>query len=164
MAVTYTIKYDKIECSIIIPVLIEHNNHSVLCSALIDTGATVTAISEWIINDLHLPVVNDKISRLITADSRSIRPVVKGNVYISSDLIFKDLELTSIKDSSSDYDLIVGTDILFQTDFSISNFNNHTIFTLRYPSQGEIKYGDVVNHKTDIDNIASRIEDILLST
>lgn len=164
MATTYTIEYDKLEHSIIIPVLIEYNNCVVSCNALVDTGATNCAISDWVAKDLQLPMIEGAVSCLLSADNKSIRPIVRGNIFISSDLSFNNWKITSIKNPCTEYDVIIGTDILSRCDYTISNYNNHTVFSLRYPSQGEVKYGPATDHNADINNLADRFEDRLLST
>ena len=126
---TYTITYDEVQKSIIIPAVLEHNNRAAKVRALVDTGAVASYVMQWVVDGLDFPET--------------------GNIY-------------QVKFGEDD--AIIGMNILSRTDFSISNYNGHTVFSFQLPSQEEIKYGDAFDHETDVKNIMDNIEDQLLST
>lgn len=160
---SYTFTCDEIAKLIIIPVIFEHNNHIMKTKALIDTGAAFSYISQFISDSLSIPQTG-KIYRVQFGEDKADRPSVKTTLILSSDILFENEEFTVLKDEPRLYDAIIGMNILSRTDFSVSNYNGQTIFSFRLPSQGEIKYGDAIDHEVDLKNVMDKIEDALLST
>lgn len=160
---TYTIVYNEVQKSIIIPAILEHNNCTAKVRILVDTGAVANYVMQWIVDGLGFPKTGN-IYQVKFGEDEAIRHSVTANLVLSSNISFTNEEFTVIKSSNRDYDVIIGMDILSHTDYSISNYNGHTIFSFRLPSQGEIKYGDTIDHETDIKNIMDKMEDALLST
>lgn len=153
----YTVVYDEIMRAIIIPVIFKSNTTATKVNVLIDTGATGSFVSEWIArgsNATKLPM----ISHTAFAEGVGVGEVYEMDIMFSSDIIFKQNRLTTISDQYRKYDAVIGMDILSKVDFSISNYNGRTIFTLRTPSQGAIKYGDVITTNDDIDNLFDSFE------
>ena len=160
---TYTITYDEVQKSIIIPAVLEHNNRAAKVRALVDTGAVASYVMQWVVDGLDFPETGN-IYQVKFGEDEAIRSSVVANLILSSDVSFTNKEFTVLKDSNRDYDAIIGMNILSRTDFSISNYNGHTVFSFQLPSQEEIKYGDAFDHETDVKNIMDNIEDQLLST
>ena len=160
---TYTAIYNDVQKSIIIPAILERNNRVAKVRALVDTGAVASYAMQCVVDGLGFPKTGN-IYQVKFGENEAIRESVTANLILSSDISFINEEFTVIKDSNRDYDAIIGMNILSRTDFSISNYNGHTVFSFRCPPQEEIKYGDVLDHEADVDHIIDKIEDILLST
>ena len=160
---SYTFTCDGIAKLIIVPVIFKHNTCIMKARALIDTGAAFSYISQFISDSLSMPQTG-RIYHVQFGEDGANRPSVRATMILSSNISFENEELTVLKDEPRLYDAIIGMNILSRTDFSISNYNGHTIFTFRTPSQGEIKYSDVLDHEADIKNIMDKMEDELLST
>ena len=98
--------------------------------AVWDTGATNSVISNNVISKLSL-VPTGK------TDVRTAAGTIEKNTYIvdiklPNKIAFKDLMVTD-GDLGSQFDVLVGMDIISSGDFSISNTSNNTIFTFCYP-------------------------------
>lgn len=52
---TYTITYDEVQKSIIIPAVLEHNNRAAKVRALVDTGAVASYVMQWVVDGLDFP-------------------------------------------------------------------------------------------------------------
>lgn len=147
---TYTVSFDKIVKSIVIPVALEYNGRIGKFLALIDTGATTSSISEWIGTTLDLPKEQD-VAYTTFAESQRICPIVKATLRLSTDLSFENEKFVLVKSDSPSYDIIIGMNFLNRGDFAISNFDGHTTFTFRTPSTEEIKF----SNKMDIDKVVA---------
>ena len=159
---TYTFTFDTIARLIIIPAVFRYNNCIMKVKALIDTGAAASYITEFVAKSLNIPTTG-KIYRVKFAEESAERQSIKADMILSSEVFFSDEEFTLLKDEPRTYDAVIGMNLLTRTDFSISNFNGHTTFSLRIPSIEETKYGNVSTEK-DIDLLMDKIEDSLLST
>lgn len=139
-------------------ILVQHANFVRRCQTLLrcQTTAGKSEDSPTILN-LQL---TGNIYHVKFGEKDANRPSVLANLILSSDIYFQNQELTVLEDEPRVYDAIIGMDILSSMDYSISNYDNHTIFTLRTPSQAEIKYGE----PEDIDLLIDKIEDQFLST
>ena len=159
---TYTFTYDEIARLIIIPTIFKYNRCIMKVRTLIDTGAAASYITKFVTDSLKIPTTG-KIYRVQFAEKSANRQSVKADMILSSEISFCDKEFTVLEDEPRTYDAIIGMDILTQTDFSISNFDNHTMFTLRIPSVEEIKYGGDTTQQ-DVELLMDRFENTFLST
>ena len=157
-----TVVFDKIVEQITIPVILEHNGCSSKLLALIDTGAMHSTIPLWEANSLKLQRIG--IVDAVFAKGHDTLPVVNANLIFSDKIYFKNKDLIVIDNDDCSYGMIVGMDILSQGDMAISNFNGHTTFTFRMPSQEETKYSDELITDDGINFRLDKIEDSLLST
>lgn len=156
---TYTYIYNEIARLIVIPVIFKTDSCMMKVQTLIDTGAAASYVSSFVSTSLNLQLTGN-IYHVKFGEKDANRPSVLANLILSSDIYFQNQELTVLEDEPRVYDAIIGMDILSSMDYSISNYDNHTIFTLRTPSQAEIKYGEPEN----IDLLIDKIEDQFLST
>lgn len=156
---TYTYIYNEIARLIVIPVIFKTDSCMMKVQTLIDTGAAASYVSSFVSTSLNLQLTGN-IYHVKFGEKDANRSSVLANLILSSDIYFQNQELTVLEDEPRVYDAIIGMDILSSMDYSISNYDNHTIFTLRTPSQTEIKYGE----PEDIDLLIDKIEDQFLST
>ena len=100
-----------------------------------DTGAQFTFVSPRVVESLHLQPYSKGQFMGIGGDQESY--TYKLSVALPNGRIIQNLEVycTDI----DDYDLLLGMDIISQTDFLITNKDNKTIFQFRSPSQGGIQ-------------------------
>lgn len=154
---TYTFESDELVRKVIVPVIFKNGTSVVKARALIDTGATGNFVTEWIPKTIMAPKL-PKTSYIVFAEGGGFKDIYSMDLILSRDVIFKNEEFTAIKDENRDYDAVIGMNILTRTDFSFSNYNGHTIFTFRIPSQEEIKYGDNNVTEADIDNLMDEFE------
>lgn len=124
------------DCFIVMPSgVLDENGDRRYCkieNAVWDTGATNTVISPEIVEALALkPIGNTSIS--------SYGGIVEANMY-KIDLCFENgykiRNLEVMSGDYSDYDVLIGMDVITQGDFCISTVNGKTSFCFRIPSQG----------------------------
>lgn len=106
-------------------------------TALWDTGSNITVISTELANKLNLDSVGEM--HVDTANGHVVM-----NRYIVSLNLPNHLNIENIMISSGKLgegvDILIGMDIITLGDFSITNFNNKTKFTFRFPSIQEIDF------------------------
>ena len=105
--------------------------------ALWDTGSTMTVISDELANKLDLEPVGEMIVE--TAGGR-----IKTNKYIISLHLPNRLNIENVMISSGKLgpgiDILIGMDIITLGDFAITNYNNKTVFSFRFPSSEVIDF------------------------
>lgn len=158
----FTVVFDKIVEQITIPVILEHNGCSSKLLALIDTGAMHSTIPLLEARFLKLQQVG--IVDAVFAKGHDTLPVVSANLIFSNKVYFTSKDLIVIDNDDCSYGMIVGMDILSKGDIAISNFDGHTTFTFRMPSQEEVKYSADLVTDDSIDFLLDKIEDSFLST
>ena len=158
----FTVVFDKIVNQITIPVIVEHNKYSSKLLALIDTGAMHSTIPSWISDSFGLQQIGIYSTRF--AKGKDILPAVCANLIFSDKVYFENKDFIVIDNEDCTYNMIIGMDILSQGDIAISNYNGHTTFTFRKPSQAETMYSDDLITNESIDCLMNKIEDDLLST
>lgn len=103
-------------------------------NAMWDTGATNTLISPKIIKALGLkPFGKSGIS--------SANGIVETNTYLVHVGIPSGSVITNVlalEDENDDYEVVIGMDIISRGDFAFSNYDGHSTFSFRIPSQEEI--------------------------
>ena len=104
--------------------------------AVWDTGATASAISEKVINELGLKEIG--MTKALGADGEYDTPVFLVNLIVPNGVSFPALRVTRGK--LRGIDVLVGMDVITQGDFAVSNHNGHTTFSFRVPSQETIDF------------------------
>ena len=98
--------------------------------ALIDTGATCSAISRRFAENAHLrPIGRYKIHGF---DKISIVPVYNVDIILPKGIAFKNLEVGQF-DTIFNFDCIIGMDILRRGDMALTNAKDEMVFTFRIP-------------------------------
>ncbi len=106
-----------------------------------DTGATISAVTERVVTDLGLPteaLIPIQHAGGVSADvpQHYVNLLLPNNVVMIGRPVAQ-LPLTN-------YDVLVGMDIISQGDFAVSNLNGRTTFTFRIPSVEEFDFvGDL---------------------
>ena len=113
-------------------------------TSLWDTGSTMTVISEELAKELMLDPVGK-----IEAETAGGKYIT--NKYIISISLPNHLNIQNIVVSSGrlmpGIDLLIGMDIIGLGDFAISNVNNKTVFSFRFPSTRIIDFVKEENNK-----------------
>ena len=77
-----------------------------------------------------------------------------SDIKLPNNVTIKDANVCGSKIGQQGIGLLVGMDIISKGDLAISNFNNRTIFSFRYPScadincVGEARYKDLIKNNT----------------
>lgn len=106
-------------------------------SALWDTGATMTAITERVAQECGLPVVG--AVDMSTASGTSVVPVYHASLWLPNRVCVTELKVAQVV-LASGIDVLIGMDVIIQGDFAITNKNKRTLFSFRYPSSDQIDY------------------------
>ncbi len=134
----YTKKYNTVKNRILVDVAISFAKNKLNANALIDTGATISCISKDVVKLLKLmPIGIDKVS---TPSGTAILNKYLIDVYFKKDMVFKNVFVLESEIGKQGIDLLVGMDILNKNDIMISNYDNHTQFSLRYPVNGNLEF------------------------
>ncbi len=99
--------------------------------SLWDTGATISMVSQRVVEELGLPVEGQ-------VNVRHAGGVAKGlPLYYVGLLLYNNVQIERIRVgllAGQDIDVILGMDIINRGDFAISNKNGSTSFSFRIPS------------------------------
>jgi hypothetical protein len=117
------------------PFSVQHFN------ALWDTGATSSMITNTTAKKLNLTSIGTVMVNHAGGSSPSNTYLV--NFYLPNKVAIAGVRV--IECANSDFDAIVGMDIICRGDLSITNVNNQTCMSFRYPSVKTIDY--VAEHK-----------------
>jgi len=104
--------------------------------AIWDTGATSTVISKKLAQKLNLTSVGK-------TKVRTTGGIIEVNKYILGLRLPNDLKIHNVMLTAGDLggtDFLIGMDIITLGDFSVTNVNNKTTFSFRYPSCERIDY------------------------
>lgn len=105
-------------------------------TAIWDTGATGTVISQKVVDECEL--IPTGMTQVATAGG-----IVSVNTYIvdvslPNNVTFQNLNVTT--GFLNGTDVLIGMDIMSAGDFSVSNFEGKTKFTFRLPSQKDADF------------------------
>ena len=103
-----------------------------MTSALWDTGATISAITPKIRQELGLVPTGSKYVRGVTGIQEV--DIVLLTLELPSNLLKQNVEV-AVCDFSSDIGMIIGMDIIILGDFSLLHGNNRTVFSFTTPPQ-----------------------------
>ena len=134
----YTKKYKIVEDRILIDIEVSFAKKKMKSKSLIDTGATISCISKSVVKKLKLqPIGIDKVS---TPSGTAILNKYLIDVCFKKNMVFKNVFVLESEIGNQGIDLLVGMDILNKNDIMISNYDNHTQFSLRYPVNGNLEF------------------------
>jgi len=106
--------------------------------ALWDTGATNTVITEKVLQYVPLnPIGFTNVSGAY-GDEPERRPVYLACIYLPNGVCINSIPV--IKAEPKGCDILIGMDIIGKGDFVITNYDGHTVFTFRIPSQEKIDF------------------------
>jgi len=102
-----------------------------------DTGATNSVISKRIIRDFMLEPIDIAIVHHAGG-------VSKCYVYLVSIVLPNKVRIPTLSVTEGtfedDFDLLIGMDIINKGDFAVTNQDNKTLFSFRYPSTEQIDF------------------------
>ena len=134
----FTKKFKKVEDRILIDTTISFLKNKMKSNTLIDTGATINCISKDVVKTLKLqPIGIDKVS---TPSGTAVLNKYLIDISFKKNMIFKNIFVLESEIGNQGIDLLVGMDILNKNDIMISNYDNHTQFSLRYPVNGNLEF------------------------
>lgn len=103
-----------------------------------DTGATNSLISSKVVNALKL----NPYGKCLVSDNTAVEERDTYMVHIGLPTGNTAINVEVMLTQSSDYDVVIGMDIITQGDFVITNANGTTCFSFRRPSKEQIKLED----------------------
>lgn len=98
--------------------------------ALVDTGASRSCISRNFAENTKL--ISFTMIESLTAQGSHVVPVYQINLVLPNNVMFVDLPSVEFS-GGSDFDFIIGMDILSKGDMSITNANSEMVFSFRIP-------------------------------
>ncbi|HPA26080.1 MAG TPA: SEC-C metal-binding domain-containing protein [Acidobacteriota bacterium] len=102
-----------------------------------DTGATGSAISKKVAQDLNLECIG--VINVQTAKGIHECDTFLINIGMPNRVLFPMIRV-STADLPAGIDMLIGMDIICSGDFAITNFDRKTTFSFRIPSTGEIDF------------------------
>ena len=105
-------------------------------TALWDTGATDSAISQGVVSRLGLTPIGTRMVRGVLGVEP--RPVFLVDVHLPNGIVA--LQITASLAELEDFDVLVGMDIIRLGDLAVSNAGGRTTFTFRIPPQASIDF------------------------
>jgi len=105
-------------------------------TALWDTGATCSVITQKVVDELRLKP--SSFGRVSGVDGEYTTPFFYVDILLPNNVIVQKLRVPLGKPYGCD--LLIGMDIIGKGDFAVSNFNGKTVFTYRIPSIVEFDF------------------------
>ena len=143
----FTVDYHQRSNKLKTAISISNGSSSITGTALWDTGATISCVSEVVAQQLNL--VPTGMMNIQTPSSTKAVKTYLVNVGLPNHLNVNDVQVCETDIGKQGIEMLIGMDIITLGDFSVSNFNNNTVFTFRFPSKEKIDYVPPSN----IDNI-----------
>lgn len=99
--------------------------------ALWDTGSTMTVISAELADKLNLEPVGEMLAE--TAGGKYVAKKYIVSLSLPNRLNIENVMISSGK-LGPGIDILIGMDIITLGDFAVTNYNNKTVFSFRFPS------------------------------
>lgn len=129
----FTIDYHGKSNKLRTQITISNGERSITGTALWDTGATTTCISESVAQQLSL--VPTGMMNIQTPSSTKSVNTYLVNVGLPNHLNVNDVQVCDTDIGKQGLEMLIGMDIITLGDFSVSNYNDKTVFTFRVPSK-----------------------------
>lgn len=113
----------------------EEQNVSINAKALIDTGANGSCISARIASACNLKPVS--AMKMVSAHGLSLAQVYEVSILLPNKISFSSVPVVEVAGSKF-FDVIIGMDILSQSDFAFSSNNAESCFSMRIPSANQL--------------------------
>lgn len=143
----FTIDYHSKSNKLTTEISISDGNTTIKGIALWDTGATTSCISEGVVQQLNL--IPTGMMNIQTPSSTKAVKTYLVNVGLPNHLKVNDIQVCETDIGKQGIEMLIGMDIITLGDFSVSNFNNNTVFSFRFPSKEKTDFVP----QTNIDNI-----------
>ncbi len=134
----FTKKFKDVENRILIDTTISFLKNKMKSNTLVDTGATISCISKDVVKTLKLQPIG--IDRVSPPSGIAILNKYLIDISFKKNMIFKNIFVLESEIGNQGIDLLVGMDVLNKNDIMISNYDNHTQFSLRYPTYGNLEF------------------------
>ena len=134
----FTKKFKNVEDRILIDATISFLKNKMKSNTLIDTGATISCISKDVVKTLKLQPIG--VDRVSTPSGTAVLNKYLIDISFKKNMIFKNIFVLESEIGNQGIDLLVGMDILNKNDIMISNYDNHTQFSLRYPANSNLEF------------------------
>ena len=108
-----------------------------------DTGATASVVTRRVIDELNLKPTG----AIYVHNTSGVRyePTYKINIILPSSVGVSFLDVT--EGILTDFDVLIGMDVICKGDFAISNSNGQTTFTFQTPPTHKIDFVQELNEK-----------------
>lgn len=106
------------------------------CVAIWDTGATGTVITEKVVQGCGLKPIGRR--RVHTASGQSEVNVYLVHVFLPNRVMVPNVQATEGKIANAE--VLIGMDIIGTGDFAVTNKDNKTAFSFRFPSKDCIDF------------------------
>ena len=107
-------------------------------SGLWDTGATCSVISQEVVDKCKLTPISKANVTGVTGTYEA--DVYLVNISLPNRVGFPGLPV--VLGNVGGADLLIGMDIIGKGDFAVSNYKGGTMFSFRYPSDGDVDFCD----------------------
>ncbi len=112
-------------------------------TALWDTGATNSCISEEVVTNLGL-IPTGKVNMQTPAGNAEHNTYLV-DIKLPNNVLINDLQVSDSKIGSQGIGMLVGMDIISKGDLAVSNYKEKTVFTFRIPSNACTDYAQEIN-------------------
>lgn len=106
--------------------------------ALWDTGATSSVLTSATVKELKLTPIGT--TTLNHAGGSDLSNTYLVNFFLPNHVLVYGVVVSECKDIAGNFGAIIGMDIITRGDFSITNFENQTCLSFRFPSKKQIDY------------------------
>lgn len=138
MASAFVIKGNQIYDTLKSQVTVHYNGNSLTVTALWDTGANVSCISEDVVNGLGL-IATGVVPRS-TPSGHDFANTYLVDVTLPNSVQVPDLRVCDSKIGDQGIGMLIGMDIINKGDFTVSNYQGKTVFSFRMPSEGVMDF------------------------
>lgn len=147
----FTTKSNQIQGQLKNQVRVVYGSKPVVVTALWDTGANVSCISQSVVHDLSLIPTGKK--SIQTPSGTSPVNTYLVDIVLPNNVRINDLEVCDSQIGNQGLGVLIGMDIITKGDFTVSNYNGKTVFSFRTPSMqvvdyvGQLRVANVMNNK-----------------
>ena len=106
-------------------------------TAIWDTGATNTIITQKVVNDLGLKPIG--VTQLYTTNDKKDAPLYLVAIFLPNLIYISELMVAEAT-VTGDAEILVGMDIINSGDFAVTNKDGETVFSFRVPSLERIDF------------------------
>jgi predicted aspartyl protease len=127
------------------------------CKGIWDTGATSSVITKNIVDKLNLKPVSK--TQVCGVNGKSVENVYLVNIHLPNKVALTYVTVTECKELIGGFDALVGMDIIGSGDFAVTNHEEKTTMTYRFPSVKEIdfvKQANILNSQLNIHSQKSK--------
>jgi hypothetical protein len=110
----------------------------VTVNALWDTGATNSVITSALAKKLNIRPTG-RIQTHGVNETKEVNTYIV-NILLPNRVVIQNVIVSEAQQTTGNFDVLIGMDIICIGDFAITNFNKSTTFSFRFPSSREIDF------------------------